>query len=326
MGSQAWFEMIVNAATGPSSADTQQSLHNTLTVLRGLYALQNLAISTGLTYDCTVFDAKGVCVSAGGRYQRISGADLNTNQGLLIGALRLNDQWRVGAWVEQGASANTGTGVRVHNGAPLFGVFGVWSQRPVMEGWQARIAAGYGNNDLTTTRGVVGTSEAGTGTTRMNMQGASAVISYHVPVAVSWTASPYAGVRYTKVKANGYAEELATGVTSPLTFDALSQQGTTALAGLRVSGNLAPRIRAFGSAGVEHDLQNRGGDYVATGVGGLAAENLSASTRKTRPTASAGLAFDVAKAQQISLNALYRAEAFRSMSSWSAHATYTVGF
>jgi len=325
-GMVLYYQLITNLPTGPSSADTQVSLQNTLAALRGVYALQNHAISSGLTYDCTAFDAKGVCVSAGGRYQRINDSDLNTNHGLLVGALSLSEQWRVGAWFDQGSSANTGTGVRLHNGSPLFGLFGVWSQRPVQEGWEARIAAGYGNNDLTATRGVVGTSEAGSGTTRMNTQGASVVVSYHVPLATNWRASPSAGVRYTKVKANGYAEEAAAGVTSPLTFEALSQQSTTALAGLRVSGSLVPRVRAFGSVGVEHDLQVRGGEYVAAGVSGLTAESLNANVRKTKPTASAGIAFDVAKAQQLSVGAMYRSEAFRSVSSWSAMTTYTVGF
>lgn len=318
------YEMMVNEAVGPSREDTQASLQNTLAGLRAAYALQNLSMASGLTHDCSLFDARGICVSAGGRRQQASHQDMNTNSGLLIAALKFSEQWRAGAWVEQASAADAGQGVRLHNGSPMFGFFGVWN--PPQQAWEVRLSAGYGDSDLSVTRGVVGSSEAGTGRTRMTTQGASAVVSYRLPVDAHWTVSPYAGIRYTRLKANGYAEESSDSVTVPLAYQALAQQSTTALAGVRIHGQVAPRVQAFGSLGVEQDLQNRGGAYVATGIDGLSAEQLASTVRKTRPVASAGLSCDVATGQRLSLSALYRADAFRSMSGIAAMATYAVGF
>lgn len=51
--------------SGPSAADTQQSLVNTASVLQGTFTLQNTVMVNGFTYDCPVFDKNGICVSAG---------------------------------------------------------------------------------------------------------------------------------------------------------------------------------------------------------------------------------------------------------------------
>ena len=244
----------------------------------------------------------------------------------MIGSYKVDANTRVGAWVDQNLSASSATGVNLNNGNPMFGVFGVWNANQSGHGFEARLSAGYGDKDLTVTRQIVGTSEAGTGKTRLNTQGASAVVSYNFPVAADLTASPYLGVRYTRVNANAYTEASSTDVTAPLTYSALKQETTTALAGLKFSARMSPECGVFGSVGAELDTSNKGNNYSVTGVAGLTDIALNPDAKRLRGVASVGTYYDIDKTQRISLNAVYREEAFQRTNTLSTMATYTAGF
>lgn len=312
--------------SGPSTSDTQSSLQNTAQHLQGVYALQTSAINTGLTYDCTLFDKNNICVSVGGRYNRVNTGGVNATNGLIIGAYRPLDNVRVGAWLDQNLVVNSNNGIKLNNGAPMFGVFGVWNQDKSGNGLEVKVAAGYGDRDMTITRSAVGTSEAGSGSTKHSTHGLAAVLSYNFPVDPMWTASPYAGVRYTKSKANGYSEAAISAVTAPLTYDALTQESYTALAGLKMTGRILSNAGVFASAGIEQDFSNKTGTYSATGVTGLTPVTFNPNVNKTRPVVSLGAWYDIDKSQRLGLSGIYRTEAFQSTNTLSALATYTVGF
>lgn len=317
---------LIFSLAGPSSSDTQSSLQLSANVLKNIYALQASTITSGLSYDCNVFDKNGICVSTGGRYSRVNTGNTQETNGLLIGAYKVSPNIRVGAWLDQNLSSNTATGVSLNNGSPMFGVYGVWNEEPTGQGAELKVSAGYGDRDLTVTRQVVGTGEAGSGTARLNTQGVSAVASYNLPVNSLWTASPYLGVRYAKVGASGYTEQTSSAVTAPLTYNRLNQESTTALAGIKVSGRMSQECGVFASAGVEQDLNSKAGQYSASGVTGLTAIALNPNVKKTRGTVSAGTYYDVDKTQRVSLSAVYREEAFTSMNSLSSMLMYTAGF
>jgi hypothetical protein len=147
-GTNIWNLAILTAPapipTGPTAANTQTSLQNAANSLKGVYALQTSAITNGLTYDCNVFDKEGICVSAGGRYDRVNTGDTHASNGLLIGSYKVDANTRVGAWADQNLSASSATGVNLNNGQPMFGVFGVWNADKSGNGFEARLSAGYG--------------------------------------------------------------------------------------------------------------------------------------------------------------------------------------
>ena len=321
--SSSLWDLVV---TGASSADTQSSMQLSANRLKSTYALQTASITNGLTYDCNVFDKEGICVSAGGRYDRVNTGDTHATNGLLIGSYKVDANTRVGAWVDQNLSASSATGVNLNNGNPMFGVFGVWNADKSGNGFEARLSAGYGDKDLTTARQVIGTSEAGTGKTRLNTQGVSAVVSYNLPVAADLTVSPYLGARYTRVNANAYTEATSSAVTAPLTYGALKQETTTAMAGLKASARMSPECGVFGSVGAELDTNNQGNNYSATGVTGLTPIPFNDNAKRLRGVASVGTYYDLDKTQRISLNAVYREEAFQKVNTLSTMATYTAGF
>jgi fibronectin-binding autotransporter adhesin len=310
----------------PNLANTKASLQQMANNLQGTYALQTSAINMGLTYDCNLFDENNICLSTGGRYTRVNTGDNGSNV-LLIGAYKLNPKVRLGAYVDQNLNtSNVASGINLGNSNPLFGVFGVWNDQADQLGYSMRVAAGYGDRDLSMTRQVIGTSESGSGTTRLNTQAALITGSYSFSVYPQWIASPYVGIRYTKVSSSVYSEQASSTVTAPLTFDSLVQETTTSLAGVKLNGNLSTNLSVFGSLGVEQDLNNHGDNYSATGLTGLIPINFNPSLQKTRAVANLGASYEIDRAQRISLNAIYRQEAFQAMNTLTSLVTYSAGF
>ena len=313
--------------TGASTIDTQQSLVNTASALQNNYTLQNSVLANSFSYDCSLFDKNGICISAGGRNTAVSAANgLNNTSGLLIGGYRINNNYRVGAYVDQNLSVNNaGSTVNLGNNTPLIGLFGVWNERQDGTGAEVKVSAAYGQKNATITRAVVGSSEAGSGSSSLNSQGAQATVKYGFGVAKDVIVSPYAGVRYTQNNMGGYTEATSAAVTAPLTYSALNTNATTVLAGVGASYRFIPQAVAFASAGVESDANTNNGTYSATGVSGLTPINFNANPVKTRPTATVGAYYDIEKNQRIGVTGIYRQEPYQGVSTATVMATYTVG-
>ena len=312
---------------GPSTADTQQSLVNTASALQNIYTLQNSVLSNSFSYDCSLFDKNNVCISAGGRNTAVSAANgLNNTSGLLIGAYRPHKHYRVGAYVDQNLSVNNaGSTVSLGNNTPLIGLFGVWNERLDGTGTEVKVSAAYGQKNTTVTRAVVGTSEAGTGGSQLNSQGAQVTAKHGFSVVENVIVSPYAGIRYTQNNMGGYTESTSSAVTAPLTYSALNTSATTALAGVGGSYRFIPKATVYASAGVETDTNTANGSYSATGVIDLTSINFNPNPVKTRPTAIVGATYDIERNQRLGLTGIYRQEPYQAVSSTTVMATYTVG-
>jgi autotransporter-associated beta strand protein len=312
---------------GPSAANTQTSLVNTSQALQSTYTLQNSVLANSFSYDCNEFGANGVCISVGGRNTAVSAANgLNNTSGLLIAAYRPHPNYRMGAYVDQNLSVNNaGSTVNLGNNTPLIGLFGAWNERLDGTGTEVKVSAAYGQKNTTVTRSVVGTSEAGSGSSQLNSQGAQVIAKYGFGVVENVIVAPYIGIRYTQNNMGGYTEGTSATVTAPLTYSALNSNATTALAGLGASYRFVPQAGVFGSVGVETDTNTANGTYSATGLSGLTPINFNANPVKTRPTATVGAYYDVEKNQRLGITGIYRQEPFRAVSTTSVMATYTVG-
>ena len=329
------FDLTVSGYySGPSTANTQQSLINTAQALQSTYALQNSVIANSFSYDCTEFGANGICISAGGRNTAVSAANgLNNVSALLIAAYRPHQNYRVGAYVDQNLSVNNaGSTVNLGNNTPLIGFFGAWNERVDGTGTEVKVSAAYGQKYTTINRGVVGTgdaaSEAGTGGSKLNSQGAQVTAKYGFGIADRVIVSPYVGIRYTQNNMGGYTEATSTTVAAPLTYGALNTNATTALAGVGASYRGIPQTTLFASAGIETDTNTTNGTYAGNNAyfaGGLTPVNFNANPVKTRPTASLGAYYDVVKNQRIGVAGIYRQEAYQAVSTTTVMAAYTVG-
>jgi len=313
--------------TGGSTADTQQSLVNTSQALQGTYALQNSVLANSFSYDCNIFGANNVCVSAGGRNTQVQAANgLNNTSALLIAAYRPHPNYRIGAYADQNLSvSNPGGTVNLGNNTPLIGLFGAWNERLDGTGAEVKVSAAYGQKNATVTRAVVGTSEAGTGSSQLNSQGTQVTAKYGFGIMDNVIVSPYVGVRYTQNNMGGYTEGTSSSVTAPLTYSALNTNATTALAGVGTSYRVMPTVTTFASAGVETDTNTSNGTYSATGITGLTPINFNANPVKTRPTATIGAYYDIEKNQRLGITGIYRQEAYQAVSTTTVMATYTIG-
>jgi hypothetical protein len=313
--------------TGASLMGTQQSLVNTAAALQNTYALQNAVLANSFSYDCPVFGEHNVCVSAGGRNTAVSAANgLNNTSALLIAAYRVKPTLRIGAYADQNLSVNNaGSTVNLGNSTPLIGLFGVWNQRLDGTGAEVKVSAAYGQKNATVNRQIVGLSEAGTGSSNLNSQGAQITAKYGFTIAPEVLVSPYVGVRYTQNNMGGYTESTSATVTTPLTYSALNTNATTALAGVGASYRFIPKATAFASAGVETDINTSGGTYSATGITGLTSAHFNPNPVKTRPTATIGGFYNITKSQRFGITGIYRQEPFQAVSTTSVLATYTIG-
>lgn len=312
------------------TADTQQSIVNTASALQPIYTLQNTVLANSFAYDCTLFGSEGVCISAGGRNTAVQAANgLNNTSGLLIASYRLDkNNSRIGAYADQNLSVNNaGSAVTLGNNTPLVGLFGVWSERADAIGTEVKVSAAYGQKDTTITRQVVGTSDPGSGSSTLNSQGAQVVAKYGFALVDKVIVSPYVGIRYTQNNMGGYTEGTSATVTAPLTYSALNTNATTALAGVGASYKVIPTVTAFASAGVETDTNTANGSYSATSssISGLTPVNFNANPVKTRPTATLGAYYDLAKNQRFGVTGIYRQEAYQAVSSTTVMATYMIG-
>ena len=319
---------------GPTVANTNQSLVNTASALQGTYALQNAVLANSFSYDCNVFGENNVCVSAGGRNTTVQAANgLNNTSALLIAAYRPHPNYRIGAYADQNLSvSNPGGTVNLGNNTPLIGLFGAWNERLDGTGTEVKVSAAYGQKNATITRSVVGSgdgaSEAGSGSSKLNSQGAQVTAKYGFAVMDNVIVSPYVGVRYTQNNMGGYTEGASSSVTAPLTYSALNTNATTALAGAEAKYRGIPQTTLFASAGVETDTNTANGTYSATNssIGTLTPVNFNPNPVKTRPTATIGAYYDIAKSQRLGITGIYRQEAYQAVSTTTVMATYTVGF
>lgn len=310
-----------------TTAETQQSLINNASALQNIYSLQNSVLANSFYYDCTEFGPNGICVSAGGRNTAVSAANgLNNTSALLIAAYKVSPQIRIGAYADQNLSVNNaGSTVNLGNNTPLIGIFGAWNERSDGAGAEVKLSAAYGQKNATVNRQVVGTSESGSGSSQLNSQGIQVTAKYGFGITDKAIVAPYVGMRYTQNNMGGYTEGTTAAVTAPLTYSTLNTNATTALAGVGASYKVIPTVTTFASAGFETDTNTSNGTYSATGINGLTPVNFNPNPVRTRPIATVGAYYDIAKNQRFGVTGIYRQEAYQSVSSTTVMATYTIG-
>lgn len=325
-GSSTIWDLIFS---GGSTVDTQSSLHSLASKLRGVFSGQVVATNFANmnTYDCNLFDARGLCISVGGQQTYVDSPSANMTAAVVVAGYKVSPTLRIGGFLNQNVNNNTGSSVDISNNSPLMGLFAVWNQHENHLGYQVKIANAYQDIDVTTTRDVIGTSEAGRGKTDLNTQSYVGELSYAFMTNEDKTlVRSYAAVRYTRIKQDGYTERTTAAVTAPLTYAALSDRSTAALLGVKLKHKLSDQVNLTGSLGVEQDLHHDVDNLTASGVSGLTSEAFNHNINRTRPVASIGAYFLPAKNQRIAADIYYQELPFQSTASTTAYVNYMIGF
>ena len=324
-GSSSVWDLIFS---GASTADTQASLNTQARRLRGAFnsTMASANFANMNTYDCNLFDQNNMCISAGGRYTSIDNPSSNNSAAVVVLGYKVSPNIRIGGFLDQSINHNTPTGIQVSNKNPMMGAFAIWNQNADGLGYQVKIANAYQDKDVTTTRDVIGSSEAGMGKTNLNTQSYVGELSYAFNYQDATIVRPYFAIRYTNIKQDAYTEELTASVTAPLSYAKLSDRSTTALMGVKFKHALTPKANLIGSLGIEQDLHNKTDRLTATGVSGLTSENFSGNLHRTRPVASIGATYDIAKTQRLSGEVLVQQLPFQSTTGATAYFNYMIGF
>lgn len=326
----AWdllFEFVAPPVfTGPSVIDTQASVQSLASDLRGGFSQQLIATNFANmnTYDCDLFDTRGFCVSVGGQQTYVDNPSTHETSAVIVAGYKATPTLRFGGFLNHNLSTNTVDSVDISNANPLMGIFIVWNQNADHLGYQFKLANAYQDKNVTTTREVIDTSEAGVGDTSINTQSYVGELSYSFLMNEDKTLlRPYAALRYTRIKQDAYTEDGA--ISSPLTYAALEDRSTVALVGLKLNQKITEKIYLTGSLGIEHDLAHDVDDLTATGVSGLTSENFNDNINRTRPVASLGAYFNPASNQRISVDFYYQQLPFQSTGAATAYLNYTIG-
>ena len=322
--SNTWDLLILSILT---ATDTQSSIHSLASKLRGAFSSQAVATNYANmnTYDCNLFDTRGLCISVGGQQTYVDSPSSNLTSTVVVAGYKVSPTFRIGGFLNQNYS--TSRSVDISNANPLMGLFAVWNQNEDHLGYQVKIANAYQDKDVTTIREINGTSEAGRGNTELNTQSYLGELSYAFLANDEKTlVRPYAAVRYTRIKQDAYSEEATSAVTAPLTYSALSDRSTSALVGVKVDHKLAEKLNLKASLGVEQDLYHHVDNLTATGISGLTSENFNDNIKRTRPVASIGAYYMPAKNQRISADLYYQQLPFQSTGSATAYVNYMIGF
>ena len=313
----------------PSTLDTNASLQLPAFQLRSAYNSQLAASNLSLTHDCNLFDVKGLCISAGGRYTAIDNPTTNASAAVVTLGYKLNQNIRIGGFLDQNINIHTPGSINVANKNPLMGLYAVWNKEASGLGYQVRLANTYQDKDVTTTRIAYGdTGEAGSGTAKLNSQSYLAELSYAFQYQDKALVRPYFGLRYTRLKRDGYSEGTTDTVSTPLTFDALSDRSASALIGARLNYQATPKTTLTANLGIEQDLHHKVDNLTATNtdIGELNAVAFNSNIKRTRPVASAGAYYDFTKAQRLSGTVTYQQLPFQSTGATSLYVNYMIGF
>ena len=322
----SWVAFSNDFTFGPSSDDTQASLTRAANRLRASYnkISETSHFPSSNTYDCNLFDAKGMCISAGGRYTYAEDPHSHSTAGIVVLGYKVSPSIRIGGFLDQSVSNDAPTGIHISNKNPMMGAFVYWNQNPNELGYQVKLANTYQDKDLTLTRDVVGTSESGTGKTGLQTQSYVGELSYAFMYKENTLVRPYFGLRYTSIDQDAYTE---TGVTTPLTYSKLKDETTAALMGVKLKHQLTEKTTLIGSLGIEQDLHHKAGDFVASGLSGLTAENFSGDTHhRTRGLASLGAYYSVAKSQRLSGELMFQQLPWQNSIGGTLYANYMIGF
>lgn len=317
------------SALGPSQSSTLNSVILSASALQSSITLQNTALINSFTYDCSLFDKDGICISAGGRNTQVSAGMINNTSALLIASYRLDkNNSRVGGYLDQNLSvSNPGGAINQSNNTPMAGLFGVWQENINEQGLQVKVSASLGQKNTTVQRAVIGDSEPGVGSATMISQGAQAIAKYGFALMEDTLVLPYGGIRYTRNNMGGYTEQASAAVTAPLTYSPVNTNSSAAIIGVEARYKVLPNFVAFASGGIERNMSTNYDQYVATNqsIGYIAPVSMNPDMVRTRPTASLGAYYDVEKNQRLGISGIYRQEMYQAVGTTTVMATYTVG-
>jgi hypothetical protein len=282
-----------------------------------------------MDYDCATFDALGYCLSFQARYSAMD--NMNEGAGVLIGARRLSQQLRLGAFLDYSLVRREPQGIKFGDPQPLTGAFLGYDQEGEGRGLQGKLTAAMNLGAVTVSRATgLPNTEPGVGKARLNSYGVAGEISWGLALEDGAVATPFVGMRYTQARRGAYGERAVTGVVDfPISYTPFSQSLVTATAGLRIKGQVTDQIGFQLGVGAEYDLTHKASAYAgASAIPGLESFALpgSETSNRYRGVGHIGLFYQIDRTQRLTGNVTVRGQAFSSQTAVNVMGGYQAAF
>ena len=267
---------------------------NTIDTFNDLNSVIEVNFANMNTYDCDSFGRRNGCLSIGGRNTHINNPKTRTKGIVLIGGYKLSDSIRIAGFYHRNYEHVTPINFKLSDKTPLLGTLIVWNQFTNGLGLQIKLATAFQKKHATLIREIVGSSEEGRAKTEIGTK--SRVIEFQQGYRFNddIILRPYLAFRRATSRQDAYTE---TGITSPLSFNAIRDEMITALLGLKFNiarlGDLPDALSFRGSLGIEYDLSHSVSKIQAKGISGIAAVSLTESFNEKRPVVSVGFDYEI---------------------------------
>ena len=310
-----------------NQANTQAAINHTAYQL-GSVAGQinnNMNFAHMTTYDCQVYGEQGGCLSIGGRYLDTSSPSGSSFGAVMVGGYKLNDQLRVGGFVDQSFRSRT-QNIDLDMNTPMIGFNLVWNQDPAHLGVQLKLANTFQNLDADINRASIGASQAASGNTDIQAQSYLAELSYRYQLNKEILLQPLLALRYSRVKMDGYVEE---DVSAPIRFASNRDRNGTLILGLKTFHQLTQKLNVNANIGYEKDISNHR-DNLQGSISGMtssfAGVDPALNIDKTRFFASLGAQYAIDNAQQLEATAYVQQNRYNHGEARVLYLNYSVGF
>ena len=310
-----------------NQANTQAAINHTAYQL-GSVAGQinnNMNFAHMTTYDCQVYGEQGGCLSIGGRYLDTSSPSGSSFGAVMVGGYKLNDQLRVGGFVDQSFRSRT-QNIDLDMNTPMIGFNLVWNQDPAHLGVQLKLANTFQNLDADINRASIGASQAASGNTDIQAQSYLAELSYRYQLNKEILLQPLLALRYSRVKMDGYVEE---DVSAPIRFASNRDRNGTLILGLKTFHQLTQKLNVNANIGYEKDISNHR-DNLQGSISGMtssfAGVDPALNIDKTRFFASLGAQYAIDNTQQLEATAYVQQNRYNHGEARVLYLNYSVGF
>jgi hypothetical protein len=310
-----------------SAANTLVAVRQSASALVATYAAHAAVLQAGLDFDCSTFDVHGMCAAFGGR-MTYADASSHEQAGQLMVAYKVSAHLRFGGFIDQ-ASAATPQSIRQTRATPTYGLFAYWNHQEDGLGLGASITSSFTSTDLSMKRDdALADTEAGIGATRISGHAVQALTTYALQAGAHVRVTPYLGIRYHRLATDAYAETASASVTSPLSFQAMSQSALSAVYGVGLAMSLSERLAATVSIGMRQSLNYQMDDYQgSSSMSGLESFSVPMpSSIRSMASASAGLNFAMSKRSKLGLKLLWQQQALSATQSVTALTSYNLSF
>ena len=317
------------AKATPSITSTLVALGANAASLRQALNARTAAMVGAMDYDCASFDAEGYCLSFQARFSAMD--SMSEGAGVLIGAKRLSQQLRIGAFLDYSLARRDPQGLAFGDQQPLIGAFVGYDQEGEGRGAQGKLTAAINKGAVTITRanGLPDT-EPGSGKARLNSSGLAGEIGWGFALDDVTIVTPYLGLRHTLARRGAYGESAVAGVVDfPLSYAPFSQSLTTATTGLRLTGRLTDQIGFQLGLGAEYDLARKASAYAgASAIPGLETFALPGveTSNRFRPLGNVGLFYQIDGTQRLTGSVTLRGQAFSSQMAVNVMGGYQAAF